>query len=181
MGEPKLIRDLRSEAELADFAGRAGHAWRRTGRRPLVVGLRGELGSGKTSFVRALLRGLRYAGRVPSPTYTLLEHYALPADEASAGPPAGQGALDVLHLDLYRLAGEDELENLGVRDWLAAPAVWLFVEWIDRAPQLAARADLEVLLELTGPTSRRLAIYPQSDTGNRALEDCRQIHSSKAG
>jgi tRNA threonylcarbamoyladenosine biosynthesis protein TsaE len=178
MGEPELTRDLRSEAELADVAGRVGRAWRRAGRAPLVVGLRGELGSGKTSFVRALLRGLGYAGRVPSPTYTLLEHYAL-----EVGADAGAvGALDVLHLDLYRLAGEAELENLGIRDWLAAADAWLFIEWIDRAPQLARRADLHVALgHASRPTARRLVLSAQSDTGNRALEDCRQIHSSNAG
>lgn len=181
MGESELICDLRSEAQLADFAAETAAAWRLARRQPLVVGLKGPLGSGKTTFVRALLRGLEYAGRVPSPTYTLLEHYALPADEPHVQARLRHGALNVLHLDLYRLAGEEELENLGVRDWLAEADVWLLVEWLERAPQLAARADLALQLELTGPTSRRLALRAQSDTGNLALEDCRQIRSSNSG
>lgn len=187
MGEPELSCELRSEAQLAEFARSAGAAWRLAGRRPLVVGLEGPLGSGKTSFVRALLRGLGYTGRVPSPTYTLLEHYAIGpggtrgAAQASRSPETSSAPLDVLHLDLYRLAGEEELENLGLRDWLATPDVWLLVEWLERAPQLAARADLVIALELTGPTARRLVLRAQSDTGNRALEDCRQIRSSNSG
>src|SRR5690606_27951103 len=181
MGESELIRDLRSEAQLTDFAGAAGAAWRSAVRQPLVVGLTGPLGSGKTTFVRALLRGLGYTGRVPSPTYTLLEHYALSADEPGVQERVRGGALNVLHLDLYRLAGEEELENLGVRDWLAEPNVWLFVEWLERAPQLAARADLVLDLEPTGPTARRLVLRGQSETGNLALEDCCQIRSSNSG
>src|SRR5690606_31373845 len=108
-----------------------------------------------------------YAGRVPSPTYTLLEHYAIGpggtsgAAQASRSSQTSPAPLDVLHLDLYRLAGEDELENLGLRDWLAAPDVWLFVEWPARAPQLAARADLILELGLTGATARRLVLRAQ--------------------
>src|SRR5262245_17071248 len=115
MGESELIAELRSEELFAALAGRcagalhAGQAW------PLVVGLRGDLGSGKTTWARAMLRGLGYQGRVPSPTYTLLEQYAC-------------DGLTVVHLDLYRLRGDDELENLGLRDWLAEPRRWLLVE-----------------------------------------------------
>jgi tRNA threonylcarbamoyladenosine biosynthesis protein TsaE len=162
MGESDCIIDFRSEAELIDFAGKAARLLRDTKQWPLLVGLRGDLGAGKTTWVRALLRGLGYSGRVPSPTYTLLEHYAV-------------GDLMVVHLDLYRLAAEGEIENLGLRDWLAAPATWVLVEWPDRAPSLAARADLTLRLDDRGGSRRRLTAEAATSAGIGALQ-----HSRKA-
>ena len=75
---------------------------------------------------------------MPSPTYTLLEQYAC-------------GELAVVHLDLYRLRGDDELENLGLRDWLAEPRRWIVVEWPERAPQLAAALRLDARVRRDGP------------------------------
>ena len=103
MGESELIAELGSEQAFTELAAEFARALRVARVWPLVVGLRGDLGSGKTTWVRAMLRGLGYAGRVPSPTYTLLEQYAC-------------GGLSLVHLDLYRLRGQDELENLGLRD-----------------------------------------------------------------
>jgi tRNA threonylcarbamoyladenosine biosynthesis protein TsaE len=129
----------------------------------LLIGLRGELGAGKTTFVRALLRGLGYEARVPSPTYTLLEHYAV-------------GELVVVHLDLYRLASEVELENLGLRDWLETPATWVLIEWPDRAPELARRCDLLLTLEEQEPGTRRLSMHAGTRAGIAALRDSRNEH-----
>ena len=75
MGEPELIAELGSESAFAELAGECARAWRAAHAWPLVLGLTGDLGSGKTTWVRAMSRGLGYEGRVPSPTYTLLEHY----------------------------------------------------------------------------------------------------------
>lgn len=161
MGESNCIIDFRSEAELVDFAGKAARRVRDAKRWPLLVGLRGELGAGKTTWVRALLRGLGYAGRVPSPTYTLLEHYDV-------------GGLIVVHLDLYRLASEGELENLGLRDWLAAPATWVLVEWPDRAPSLAADADLMLQLDDRGGSHRKLSTGATTSAGIEVLQHCRE-------
>jgi tRNA threonylcarbamoyladenosine biosynthesis protein TsaE len=158
MGQSDCVVDFRSEAELIDFASKAALRLRDAKRWPLLVGLRGELGAGKTTWVRALLRGLGYAARVPSPTYTLLEHYAV-AD------------LTVVHLDLYRLVSEEELENLGLRDWLAARATWVLVEWPDRAPWLAARADLMLRLEDRGGSARRLTAEATTAAGTQALQN----------
>lgn len=146
-----------SEAALAAAAARAGRAWQDAGLTPLIVGLSGALGAGKTSFVRALLRGLGYTGRVPSPTYTLLEHYAI-------------DTLAVVHLDLYRLAEARDLEYLGLRDWLALPVVWVFAEWPERGGRLADRLDLALTLTVGSDEQRALEIGARTESGRRAAE-----------
>jgi tRNA threonylcarbamoyladenosine biosynthesis protein TsaE len=131
---PTLIFDLDSEDALKGLAGTIGRAWAAApGVGALLVGLEGDLGAGKTTWVRGMLEGLGYTGRVPSPTYTLLEHYTF-------------DGLDVVHVDLYRLgAGEadpdarGEVEALGLRDWLDRDRCWLLVEWPRRSPELIDR------------------------------------------
>jgi tRNA threonylcarbamoyladenosine biosynthesis protein TsaE len=168
MGESELTIDLRSEAELVDFAGAVGRAWRAAQCFPLIVALHGDLGAGKTTWVRAVLRGLGYTGRVPSPTYTLVEQYSL-------------DSLVVVHLDLYRLASEAELENLGVRDSLEQPATWVLVEWPERAPQLAARSDVRLELEDSGRDSRRIVLSGRTRAGIQALREISQAPFNYAG
>lgn len=163
--EAALIFDLDSEAALKRLAGAVGRTWAAApGVGALLVGLEGDLGAGKTTWVRGMLEGLGYAGRVPSPTYTLLEHYAL-------------DGLDVVHVDLYRLGRDEadpdargEVEALGLRDWLDRDRCWLLVEWPRRSAELLARCD--VLAELSaGPTaqSRRLGLKACSPGGEVAL------------
>jgi len=161
MGEPELTQNLRSEAELIDLAGQFARRLRSAGCRPLMIGLAGTLGSGKTTWARAMLRGLDYRGRVPSPTYTLLEEYEL-------------GDLTLVHLDLYRLTGDADLENLGLRDWLADPDTWVVLEWPERAPALAKRCDLVLEFADAGDDARRVSLRGTSRAGIEALEHSRQ-------
>jgi tRNA threonylcarbamoyladenosine biosynthesis protein TsaE len=118
---------------------------------PVVVTLAGALGSGKTTFVRGLLRTLGVAGAIRSPSYTLVEEHAA-------------GGWEVLHLDLYRLAEGDSLQEFGLRDRQVA-GVLLLVEWPERA---AARALPPVDLALTlriRPQDHRLAVSAHSPAG----------------
>lgn len=160
MGESKLTAELDSEPKFAKLATEfarglaAARAW------PLVIGLRGDLGSGKTTWVRAMLRGLGYSGRVPSPTYTLLEQYTC-------------SGLSVVHLDLYRLRGAEELENLGLRDWLAEPRQWIAVEWPERAPELAERCDLTLEFAISASGGRRVTATANTRLGIVALKALR--------
>jgi tRNA threonylcarbamoyladenosine biosynthesis protein TsaE len=151
-----LKLELESEAALTAGAARLAKRWRDGSVPTLCVGLRGPLGSGKTTWVRAALEGLGYAGRVPSPTYTLLEEYRV-------------SALTVVHLDLYRCNDPEELEFLGVRDRFGESGVWLFVEWPERAPSLLEKCDVVLDFASVGATSRVVTFRAQSAAGEAVV------------
>ncbi len=114
-----------------------------------IVLLEGELGAGKSTLARALIRALGHDGPVPSPTYTLVEPYELAAGR-------------VYHIDLYRVHDAGELPYLGLAELDDGLCL---IEWPERAPDLAARADLNVSLayESRGGThGRRADIRPLS-------------------
>lgn len=113
----------------------------------LLVFLRGELGSGKTTLARGWLRALGVRGSIRSPTYTLVEPYGLDGELDGA---------DVLHLDLYRLQSAAELEQLGLADTPPERSLWL-VEWPERAAGRLPAPDLEIRLE-TVPGGRRATL-----------------------
>ena len=123
-----------------------------------VVYLSGELGSGKTTFARGLLAALGHAGRVKSPTYTLIESY-----------PLGVGT--VHHLDLYRLARPGEAAGLGVRD-LGGPQDILLVEWPEKALGELPAPDLVVALAHSGE-ARTFQAIPKTALGERVAKEAR--------
>jgi tRNA threonylcarbamoyladenosine biosynthesis protein TsaE len=116
-----------------------------------IVYLCGELGAGKTTLVRGLVRALGHVGPVRSPTYTLLEPYTL----------AGR---QIVHLDLYRLADSEELEFLGLRDFLDGRSIFL-VEWPERGQGFLPAADLTIELRhvATGRICRLVAASPRGE------------------
>lgn len=129
------------------------------GNRPALVFLAGDLGAGKTTFVRGFLRGLGYQGTVRSPTYTLLEPYPL-------------GGLTLYHLDLYRLSDPEELEYLGLRDLLAEDAL-VFIEWPEKGDGWLPPADLSV--EMTHRDGgRELRFVAHSGRGEQWVAAARQ-------
>lgn len=99
----------------------------------VLVFLRGELGAGKTTLVRGILRGFGHTGAVKSPTYTLLEPYEL-AD------------LEVCHFDFYRVGDSEELEFIGIDELMASTALKL-IEWPERVEQRLPAPDVELCLE----------------------------------
>jgi len=121
---------------------------------PAIVYLHGELGTGKTTLARGLLRGLGHTGKVRSPTYTLVEPYQL-----------AQGT--VYHLDLYRLGSAEELEWLGLRDMLGDQAL-LLVEWPERGAGVLPAPDLEIQIDYAG-TGRVVNLHAATEAGERLL------------
>jgi tRNA threonylcarbamoyladenosine biosynthesis protein TsaE len=125
-------------------------------RQCLLLGLSGELGSGKTTLARALLRALGVEGTIRSPTFTLVEPYSTP-----------QGT--VHHLDLYRLeAGPAGLEGVGYRDIRGAPGLAI-VEWPERAGVALGPADVAAVLSHAG-AGRNLNLQAGSESGRAWLE-----------
>ncbi|HKE43952.1 MAG TPA: tRNA (adenosine(37)-N6)-threonylcarbamoyltransferase complex ATPase subunit type 1 TsaE [Steroidobacteraceae bacterium] len=119
-----------------------------------VVGLKGELGAGKTTLVRGVLRALGIQGTVRSPTFTLLETYSAPP-------------LEIAHLDLYRVQSAQEIEALGVRE-LLEPGRVLLIEWPERGQGALPLTDLEIDLSVANP-GRRIAFRALSTAGKRVL------------
>lgn len=117
----------------------------------LVVALSGELGTGKTTLVRALLRTLGVEGHIRSPTYTLVEPY-------------GIGGRRIYHLDLYRIGDPEELEFLGVRDLDPANDL-IFIEWPERGGQSLPAADLTIAIHFAAQDARELGLHPCSRRG----------------
>lgn len=118
------------------------------------VHLYGELGAGKTTLVRALLRAMGYSAAVKSPTYTLIEPY-----EVNGQP--------IYHFDLYRLADPEELEFLGYRDCLDTRSLCL-VEWPERAAEYLQAAD--ILIEIKHlPEGRQVRIGTETGLGQTLL------------
>lgn len=119
-----------------------------------VLYLRGDLGAGKTTLARGLLRGLGHRGTVKSPTFTLVEPYQLEEWR-------------LFHWDLYRLTDPEELEYLGLRDQLDGEAV-LLIEWPERGRGELPAADLDVALSYSGE-ARNCRVEARSPTGQAML------------
>jgi tRNA threonylcarbamoyladenosine biosynthesis protein TsaE len=119
-----------------------------------IVHLRGELGSGKTTCARALLRALGVTARVRSPTYTLVDTYSV-------------AALTCVHVDLYRVQTTTEVEELGLRD-LTGPGYLMLVEWPAKGGVAVPPADLYLQLVYKGD-ARSAAVGSASATGKEWL------------
>lgn len=127
------------------------------------VALHGELGAGKTSFVRYLLQALGVTGRIKSPTYAVLESYALPAATADGG------ALEIWHFDFYRFDDPDEWEDAGFRDIFAGPGLKL-AEWPDKVATKLPPADLDLHIAVQANGMRQVRLVAHSSAGAAVLE-----------
>ena len=125
--------------------------------RNAYIELRGELGAGKTTFVRHLLRALGVSGRIKSPTYAVLEPHQTP------------DGLPVSHFDFYRFADPREWEDAGFRDLFAAPGLKL-AEWPERAAPLLPPADLVLHLHVEAGERRRVRLSASTALGAQLLQ-----------
>lgn len=119
-----------------------------------LIFLKGPLGAGKTTFVRGLLRSLGHQGSTKSPTYTLVEPYVINQNK-------------YYHFDLYRLGDPEELEYIGIRDYLDEIAVCL-IEWPEKGEGFIPKADLEINLNYEGE-ARSITLQASNSAWSQSL------------
>ena len=122
----------------------------------MVVFLEGDLGAGKTTLTRGILRGFDFAGRVKSPTYTLVEPYALLGLKPDSN-------LYFYHFDLYRFNDPSEWEDAGFRDYFNPESICL-IEWADQASGQLPAPDWIIQLRPEGE-GRQLLLFATSELG----------------
>lgn len=120
------------------------------------VQLHGDLGAGKTTLVRHLLRALGVGGRIKSPTYTVVEPYERPG-------------LAIWHFDFYRFADPREWEDAGFRDIFASPGLKL-AEWPENAAAYLPQADLEIHIAVAADETRLVSLVAHTYTGRSLLQ-----------
>ena len=149
----EFTRTLPAEADTLDLGGALATALAPG----LVIYLIGELGAGKTTLARGLLRGLGYTGKVKSPTFTLVEVYEV-------------SRLYLYHFDFYRFSDPRELGEAGFREYFNPQSVCL-VEWPEKSNKAAGlpAADLRIVLEVAG-SGRNVAIFADSEAGVSCLK-----------
>ena len=121
----------------------AGAAFAETLPDGAVVALYGDLGAGKTAFVRGMARGLGIDARVSSPTFTIVNEYL--------------GARELYHFDMYRLASSEELFDIGWEDYLSRGGICA-VEWSENVSDAFEGDEITVRIEKTGDESRTITI-----------------------
>ena len=124
-------------------------------RQNVTLYFNGDLGAGKTTLSRGMIQGLGYSGNVKSPTYTLVEEYAI-------------GEKIIYHFDLYRLADPEELEFMGIRDYFADNTICL-IEWAEKGADLLSPPDLLVNIGYA-ENARNIELVAQSTMGQQIIQ-----------
>lgn len=153
---PSIVKKIiwQDEAATESFA-RALAAHRATA--GAMIELRGDLGAGKTTFVRHLLRGFGVEGRIKSPTYAVVEPYTL-ADQN----------LNIWHFDFYRFNDPREWEEAGFRDIFASPGLKI-VEWPEKAGDHLPSPDLRIQIDVLPDETRAVTLSAMTPTGKEML------------
>ena len=148
------------KAHLSDEAGTLalGAALARVLHPGLIIHLHGELGAGKTSLTRAILHAAGYAGRVKSPTYTLMEPYTI---------TLGGQSVEVMHFDLYRMISPEEFIEAGFREHFGHRTICI-IEWPQQAGSLLPPPDLAIFLTVEGH-GRKVELRANSEQGTICL------------
>jgi tRNA threonylcarbamoyladenosine biosynthesis protein TsaE len=157
--EPSPIEFALTDAEATEALGAAlARAFPGAATGSASLHLEGDLGAGKTTCVRSLLRTLGVSGLIRSPTFTLVETYRLPE-------------LTCLHVDLYRLSAPQEVEELGLRDFLGADCL-LLIEWPSKGARALPPPDVVLALSFAEP-GRVARMRAGGPLGERWLENLR--------
>jgi tRNA threonylcarbamoyladenosine biosynthesis protein TsaE len=127
-----------------------GERWGRQARAGQIIGLSGDLGAGKTQFVKGIARGLGIVNRVQSPTFALVNLYS-------------EGRLSLAHLDLYRLETVEQIISAGLEDYLTTDGLTV-IEWAERWPELQEQKNyFSIHIETIDQTQRRLTFHDPCD------------------
>ena len=161
--------DLMGEDKMMAFAGQCASVFANAAIDGALIFLEGDLGAGKTTFSRGLMRGFGHVGPVKSPTYTLVETY----DVLATLKTDQTAPLTVCHFDLYRVADPEELEFMGIRDYLEGAHLCL-MEWADKGLGFLPVADL-VLSIIDIPGGRRLTWQAGTEKGQNWCERLSQL------
>ena len=147
----------KSEADTEAFAARLAA---QPTLRDAFIELHGDLGAGKTTFVRHLLRALGVPGRIKSPTYAVVEPHEM------SGP---EGTLNIWHFDFYRFSDPREWEDAGFRDIFARAGLKL-AEWPEKAAGHLPVADLALTIDTMADETRNISITANTATGRELLQ-----------
>ena len=145
-----MLVTLKDEAETVNFGAKVASAIQGGE----IIYLSGQLGAGKTTFVRGFLNALGHSGNVKSPTYTLIEPYHI--DDVS-----------IYHFDLYRINDPEELEAMGIRDYCDGESICLY-EWPERGKGVAPEADIIFSLK-HADSGREVKVESKSAKGEHIL------------
>lgn len=152
--DDNLYFHLADEAATLALGAKLAYALQKSDSGALIY-LSGDLGAGKTTLSRGLLRGMGYSGRVKSPTYTLVELYVV-------------SKLNLYHFDFYRFGEPEEWQEAGFRDLFHETNICL-VEWPEKAGELLPPPDLAVTLKSTLSFGREAQITAKSARGRQML------------
>ena len=141
----------RSGRETKRLAARIFRDLRRSQRRPLILALEGELGSGKTTFIQGLARALGIREKVQSPTFVLMRWYRLP--RARRG-----GFRHLVHVDAYRLESLGQARHLGLKDTFRDCDAIVVIEWADRIRKLVPKNAIWIVFAHKGRNKRLITV-----------------------
>lgn len=162
LSKTETVLSWQTEDDTRQTAASLAAALSATSPASLFVTLEGDLGAGKTTFVRHLLQAMGVTGRIKSPTYAVVESYDM---------------ISLWHFDFYRFNDPHEWEEAGFRDIFAGPGYKL-VEWPQKAEDLLPEADIAILIVANGDESRTVTMQARTAAGERVAQSLKIVQNA---
>lgn len=122
-----------------------------------IIALYGNLGSGKTSFVQGLVKGLGIKKRIISPTFIIVRTYKIKTQNSKLKPTSQNSKL-FYHIDLYRIEGKKDLRGLGIEDIINNPQNIVAIEWAEKIQSLLPKKRIEIYFDYLSENKRRIKV-----------------------